>query len=144
MPWEKINVHKIRFDRRLICMKVNFYLCYQISAYFLRWKLFFGETLCYLRDTISSQWPPCFLILPVLLVRYCTTKWSNGTAPVYLWDVMPRQWSPDNLPRVLRIWESVFYSQTLFTLHSFLLFQGLPEAGSSISKLAELHADLRT
>ena len=30
------------------------------------------------------------------------------------------------LPRVLWIWESVFHSQTFFTLHSFLLFSRLP------------------
>ena len=33
---------------------------------------------------------------------------------------------PTLLPRVLRIWESVFYSQAFFTLHSFLLFSRLP------------------
>ena len=51
----------------------------------------------------------------------------------YLRDVMPRQRSlalPTNLlPRVLRIWEGVFYFQTFFTLHSFLLLSRPPQAG---------------
>ena len=42
-----------------------------------------------------------------------------------------------------RFERTFFYSQTYFTLHPFLLSQSLPEAGSSTSKLAELHADLR-
>ena len=42
-------------------------------------------------------------------------------SPFYLHDTMPCQWSTSDLPRVLRIWESVFYSQAFFTLHHFLL-----------------------
>ena len=53
------------------------------------------------------------------------------------------QWSPGDLPQVLRIWESDFYYQVFFTLHSFLLFQGFPGASSSNSKLARLFADLQ-
>ena len=34
-----------------------------------------------------------------------------------------------DLLRALRIWETVFYLQAYFTLHSFLLFQGFPGAG---------------
>ena len=42
--------------------------------------------------------------------------------PCYLQDTMPCQRSSSNfLPRLLRIWESVFYSQAFFTLHSFVL-----------------------
>ena len=42
-------------------------------------------------------------------------------------DAMPRHWSLCFMVlRVLRIWESVFYSQAFFTLHSFLLFLRLP------------------
>ena len=46
--------------------------------------------------------------------------------PCYLEDAMQCQWSSSDLPRVLRIWESGFYSQVLFTSHSFLLVSRLP------------------
>ena len=75
---------------------------------------------------MPRPWSPCFLFLPMLLIWHYTTRWSSGTPP-YLRNTMSRQWSPGNLPRVLRIWESVFYSQAFFSLYS----------------LAELHADLR-
>ena len=42
------------------------------------------KTLCYLRDIMSRQWPPCFLVLPMLLVWHYTTQWPSGTAPVLL------------------------------------------------------------
>lgn len=41
----------------------------------------------------------------------------------YRRDTIPRLWSPGDLPRVLRIWESTFYPQGFFNLHSFLLFK---------------------
>ena len=44
----------------------------------------------------------------------------------YLREIMPRQWSLGDLPRMLRISENVFYSQAFFylaLLHSFLLFK---------------------
>ena len=47
-------------------------------------------------------------------------------SPCYLQDAMPCQWSSSDLPRVLRIWESIFYSQAFFTLHFFLLVLKLP------------------
>ena len=48
-------------------------------------------------------------------------------SPCYLQDPMPCQWSvSDFLSWVLRIWESVFYSQAFFTLHSFLLVSRPP------------------
>ena len=47
-------------------------------------------------------------------------------SPCYLQGTMPCQWSPSDLPRVVRIWEGVFYSQALFTLHSFLLVSRSP------------------
>ena len=47
----------------------------------------------------------------------------------YLQDVMPCQWSSNDLPRVLRIWYSVFISQAFFTVHFFLLFSRLPWGG---------------
>ena len=50
----------------------------------------------------------------------------------YIPDVMPRQRSlrlPTHLlPRVLRIWDSVFYSHLFFALHSFLLLSRPPWA----------------
>ena len=42
-------------------------------------------------------------------------------SPCYVEDTMPHQWSFSDLPWVLRIWESVFYSPAFFTLHSLLL-----------------------
>ena len=72
------------------------------------------------------RWSLCFLV-----------------SPCYLQDAMLCQWSPSDLPRVLQIWESIFYSQVFFTLHSFLLFSRLPGTGSSTSKLAGFHADLQ-
>ena len=53
---------------------------------------------------MTHHWSLCFLV-----------------SPCYLQDAMPCQWSSSDLPRVLRIWESVFYSQAFFTLHFFLL-----------------------
>ena len=44
----------------------------------------------------------------------------------YLQDAMPCQWSSNDLPRLLRIWYSVFISQVTFTVHFFLLFSRLP------------------
>ena len=38
--------------------------------------------------------------------------------------------------------EHFFYSQSFFTLHSFLFFQAFPGPGSSTSKLAWLHTEL--
>ena len=48
---------------------------------------------------MSLHWSLCFLV-----------------SPCYWQDAMPYQCSSSNLPRVLRIWKSVF-----FTLNSFLL-----------------------
>ena len=64
------------------------------------------EKLRDLRDTMLRHW-----LLFVFLLSQC-----------YLQDTMPCQWSSSEfLLRVLWIWENVFYSQTFFTLHSFLL-----------------------
>ena len=69
-------------------------------------------------DSMPRHWSLCVLL-----------------SPCYLQDAMPWHWSSSDLPRVLRIWESVFYSQTFFTLHSFLLFQGFPGAGIASARL---------
>ena len=63
----------------------------------------------WLTDAILCQWSLCFLV-----------------SPCYLQDAMPCQRSSSDLPWVLWIWESTFYSQAFFTLHSFLLFSRLP------------------
>ena len=69
------------------------------------------EKLRDLRDTMPRHW----LLFAFLL------------SPCYLQDTMPCQWSSSEfLPRVLWIWENVFYSQTFFTLQSFLLVFRLP------------------
>ena len=68
----------------------------------------FGETL-WLRDAMPCHWSLCFLV-----------------SPCYLQDPMPYQWSSGDLSWVLQIWESVFYSQAFFTLHTFLLVLRLP------------------
>ena len=61
----------------------------------------------------------------------------------YLQDSMPCQWSSSDLPRALRIWDSVFHSLAFFTLHSFLKVLRFPGAGISTLMLAGLHADLQ-
>ena len=53
---------------------------------------------------MPCHWSLCFLV-----------------SPCYLQDAMSCQWSSSDLPRVLQIWESVFYFQAFFTLHFFLL-----------------------
>ena len=53
---------------------------------------------------MPCHWSLCFLV-----------------SPCYLQDAMPCLWSSSDLPRVLRIWESIFYCQAFLSLHSFLL-----------------------
>ena len=65
----------------------------------------FGETW----DAMPRHWSLCFLV-----------------SQCYLHDAMPCRGASSHLPRVLRIWKSVFYSQAFFTLHYFLLFPRLP------------------
>ena len=67
------------------------------------------EKLRDLWDAMPCHWSLCFLL-----------------SPCYLQDTMPSQGSSSDLPRVLRIWESIFYSQAFFTLHSFLLVSRPP------------------
>ena len=53
------------------------------------------------------------------------------------------------VPRMLRIWESFFYSKAFFTLHSFRTFgttcfyQGIPGAGNSAMNIAGLPTEVR-
>ena len=58
---------------------------------------------------MPCHWSLCFLL-----------------SPCYLQDAMPGEWSPSDLLQVLQIWESVFYSQAFFALHSFLLLSRPP------------------
>ena len=67
------------------------------------------EKFCDLRDAMPRHWSLCFLV-----------------SPCYLQDAMPCQWWSSDLPLVLWIWESVSYSQALFTLYSFLLISRFP------------------
>ena len=62
------------------------------------------EKNCDLWDTMPRHWSLCFLFRHI---TYRTPCHSSGYLVI--------------LPRVLRIWGSVFYSQAFFTLHSFLL-----------------------
>ena len=115
--------------------------------FLLNKKLLFGETLCYLEDPMLRHWSLCFSVLPMLLVWHYTTQRSGHQVQhhCYLKGAMSRQWSPGDLPWVLRIWGSVFDSQAFFTMQSFLFFffQGFPGAGSSTAKLAGFHTNLR-
>ena len=58
----------------------------------------------------------------------------------FLWDFIPSHWKPSDLPQVLWIWESIFYSKVLFTCHYFPNFQGFTSVSRSTSKLAGFHA----
>ena len=81
----------------------------RLFANFKQVKNSLWEKIRDLRDTMPRHWPLCFLL-----------------SPCYLQDTMQCQWSSSDLPRVLRIWESVFYSRAFFTLHSFLLVSRHP------------------
>ena len=64
-------------------------------------------------------------------------------SPCYLQDAMPCQCSSSNLPRVLQIWKGIFTLRCFLPYTPSCWFQGFPGAGSSTTKLAGLHADLR-
>ena len=99
---------------------------YQLFLLTLNSQKLLLEKLCDLRDAIPSNWSLCFLLLPC-----------------HLHDTMPCQWSSSDLPQVLQIWESLFYSQVIFTLLSFLLVSRPPWGRQFNLKLAGLHIDLR-
>ena len=110
-------------------------------------------------STSSELYPDCFRLPTVFdcsgiqflihlsfpnLVSYGTFGYLPLTAQYlcHLREAMPHHWSPATshptlLPRVLRIWGSVFYLTLIPAV--FKAFLG---AGSSISRLAGLHADL--
>ena len=71
---------KSTINRWLIRMKVN---PKHIHAFFYLIKTPFWRNF-YLQDAIPRQWPPYFLVLPMLLVWHYTTQWSSGTASVLL------------------------------------------------------------
>ena len=72
-------------------------------------KKLLSEKLRDLRDTMPRHWSLFWL------------------SQCYLQGTMPCQWSSsDFLSWVLRIWESLFYSQAFFALHSFLLVSRPP------------------
>ena len=66
------------------------------------------------RNSVTYRTPCCAICHFVFLLP-----------PYHLQDTMPCQWLSSE-PWVLRIWESIFYSQEFFTLHSFLLVLRLP------------------
>ena len=70
----------------------------------------FNSLTCDLRDDMPRQ----------RSLRLLTHMWLTGrhATPEVSFALFPTQ---PFLPWVLRIWESVFYSQVFFTLHSFLL-----------------------
>ena len=47
-------------------------------------------------------------------------------SPCFLQNAMPCHWLSSDLPHVLQIWESSFYSQAFFSLYAFLLVLRLP------------------
>ena len=125
-------------------MKVNSYLWYHIRAFFYQLKtpfqrnsvlltghhatpvvtLFFGlahVTCMALHHTVVISYSTS--------VTYRTLCHASGHLLIYC--------------ECYRFERAFFTLRRFFTLHSFLLFQGFHVAGSSVSKLAELHADLR-
>ena len=89
------------------------------------------------------RWSPCFLVLPMLLMWHYITQWSSGTAPVLLmgrYTVPVVTWWSTATAMDLR---ECFLLPGVFYLALLPAFQGFPGPGSSISKLAGLHADLR-
>ena len=63
------------------------------------------------------------------------TQWSSGAVPVLL-DLMPHQWSPGDLPRVLRMWESVFTLRRLLACYPFCFLKASlgPAAQPGVSR----------
>ena len=108
------------------------------------WHLWHEEFFLYNYEKFSNKFLKKFVSAFVFLTKlkktaFGETPWLTGhhaaplvifaflLSPCYLQDTMPCQWSSSEfLPRVLWIWENVFYSQTFFTLHSFLLVFRLP------------------
>ena len=66
----------------------------------------FSKKLRDLREAMPRHWSLCFLV-----------------SPCYSQGAMPFQWSSRDLPRVLRIWESVFYPlNSHYSVSYFLVF----------------------
>ena len=105
------------------------------------YDLTLARYLCYLRDTMLRQCSPCCLIIPMLVTWHYTTQWSSS--PLLLMSTILHHCSPDDLPPVLRIWESIFLLSGVFYFGLLPSFQGFPVANSSTSELAGLHVDLR-
>ena len=84
------------------------------SKTYCQTKTHFRETLCYLQDTMSRQWPPCFLVLLMLLVGTTPHSSHQVQHQCYLQDVMPCQLSSRDIPQVLRIWERFLLSGVFY------------------------------
>ena len=96
-----------------------FFRCFFFCFFFHHWFYF-----CFLSVFIS----PSFFTVTVFcqVLRFCVV-----------------------VPRMLRIWESFFYSQAFFTLHcvpkfgTTCFYQGFPGAGNSAFKVAGPSTDVR-
>lgn len=74
-----------------------------------------GEYSCF-RKTLSMLLTQCHATSEV--ARYCFLIHQY-----YLLDTKTCRWLPGDLPRVLQIWQSVFYPLVFLTSHSFLHFE---------------------
>ena len=73
------------------------------------------------KKKLALNCPDSLILLYYWVKTFSKLKTPFGETP-WLMGRNARHWSHWFLvPRVLRIWESVFYSQALFTLRSFLL-----------------------
>ena len=103
---------------------------------------FLGEHLgCFVSSCFS------FFLFPFLLLLISSCFWFFRCFYCSL-HCFVRYFVFVLLPGVLRIWESVSYSQVFFTLHSFLTFgticfyQGLPGARTLALKVAGLSTEV--
>ena len=127
---------KSKFNKRLILMKISFYLC----TFFIRQKLLFGKTVIYERpcrtsgDLVFSLTHVTCMALHTVVIRYSTSvtwgmlRYASGHLVIYH--------------------ECYRFERALFTLRGVLpcipscFFQGFPGASISTSKSAGLHANI--
>ena len=101
----------------LIAICVERRASYQFGCKDLYQTIFESIFLCCL-ITHKSRFSSIHAILLRVIIRYKT-------------NVSWHKCSPDNVLRMLRIWDSDFHPQAFFILLSFILFQGFLGAGSS-------------
>ena len=92
---------------------------------------------------MPCQCSPCFLVLPMLLVWYCTTQWSSGTAPMLLTGHCARPvvtwWFTAS---AMDLWNH-FLLSSIFYLAVLPAFSRLPQGRQYNLKVSRLHADLQ-